>query len=136
MILRTVLLLTALVVAAPSCTVYVTEPGAVQSDGSIYLGFNLFSRKKVDRESYAIGDKLGPYSSIRLHVDEDVNVSEVTVIFADGERFAAPAPGDLAAGAWTNPIPLPRGPRPLHSIVVSAQSKTKLLAKVEINGTH
>jgi hypothetical protein len=130
------MLLAALAIAAPGCTIYTQEPGHVASDGSIYLGWNLFTGKKADRESYAVGQKLGPYSSIRLHADEASTVSEVTVIFADGERFAAPAPGAMTEGQWTNPIALPGGARPLHSIVVGAQSQTKRLAKIEIYGTR
>lgn len=138
MVLRTALLVAFIAMAAPACTVYVQEPGAVASDGSVYLGFHLFSGRKAagDRESYEVGQKHGAFSSIRLHTDDPVNITEVFVIFADGERYTAPAPGALAAEGWTNPIPLPRGPRPIHSIVVGAKGQTKKLANIEIYGTR
>ncbi|GAF69530.1 unnamed protein product, partial [marine sediment metagenome] len=84
---RTVLLLAAIATALPACTVNMVEPGAVSSDGTVYLGFNLFdARGKPDREDYQIGQQLGAFSSIRLKTDAPVAVTKVHVIFADGER--------------------------------------------------
>jgi hypothetical protein len=137
MSLRTVLLLAALATAAPACVVHVTEPGAVTSDGSVYLGFDLFSGKgKSDRERIDVGQQLGAFSTIRLNTDESIALSQVVVIFADGERFKVPVPAKLGGGRWTEPVALPRGPRPIHSVVVTARSLGKHLAKIEIYGTH
>jgi len=137
MSLRTVLLLAALATTAPACVVHVTEPGAVTPDGSVYLGFDLFSSKgKSDRERILVGQELGAFSSIRLNADAPVALNQVVVIFADGERFNAPVPARLAGGQWTGTIALPRGARPIHSIVVTAKSQGKHLAKIEIYGRH
>jgi hypothetical protein len=136
--LRTLCLLALIGVAAtPACTIYVNEPGAVMKDGSVYLGFHLYSGKGgFDREEYPIGQKHGAFRSLRLHADKGVEVNEVQVIFADGERWVAPAPGGLAQGQWSQEIVLPRGPRAIHSVWVGGKSQSKRLANVEIYGTR
>ena len=137
MTFRTFLLLTAVASIAPACTVYVREPGAVISDGSVYLGFSLISAKgKVDNEEYPVGQQHGAFSAIRLHADESVSLNQVVVIFADGERFTAPTPATLGGGQSSGLIALPRGPRPIHSILVAGKSQRKGLAKVEIYATR
>lgn len=133
MTFRTFLLLTAVAITAPACTVYVREPGTVSSDGTVYLGFSLISAKeKVDREEYPVGQQHGAFSAIYLHADQSVSLSQVVVIFADGERFTAPAPATLGGGQSSPVIALPRGPRAIHSILVTGKSQQKGLAKVEI----
>jgi hypothetical protein len=129
------LLLAALAIVPTSCTIYTMETGAVASDGSVYLGWSLYSGKSADREEFPIGQKHGPFSSIRLHTDKAIALSEITVIYADGQRFAAPPPKTMADGEWTAPIALPTA-APLHSIVVAGKSQSKHLAKLEIYGTR
>ena len=137
MSLRTVLMLAALATAAPSCVVYATEPGAVTSDGSVYMGWDLFSAKgKSDRERIDVGQHMGNFSAVWLVSDEPVALNGATVVFADGERYKLPVPSKLGGGQTTARLPLPRGPRPIHSIVVSAHSQTKHLAKIEIYGSR
>ena len=137
MSLRLLFLLGAIAVASPACVVYATEPGAVTSDGSVYLGFDLYSGKgKSDRESYPVGQQLGAFSTIWLTADEPVAVQQVLVVFADGERYNAPVPATLGGHRSSPAIRLPRGPRQIHSIVVGAKSQNKHLAKIEIYGRH
>src|SRR5690349_1769029 len=125
---RNVLLLAALATAAPACTVYTTQPGTALADGSIDMGFDLFDNKgKPDREAILIGQELGAFKTIRVIADKPVALSRVTVVFADGERFVAPVPTHLKGGQSTPVITLPRGPRPIHSIVIVARSEGKNL---------
>lgn len=132
--IRAFLLLAASAVAlasAPGCVVHAVEPGAVMSDGSVYVGFNLFDAKgKADRERYDVGQELGAFRSVWLHADEPVAISKATIVFADGERYALPVPKKLSGSSqqWA----LPRGPRAIHSIVVVAKAQRKGLAKIEI----
>src|SRR5262249_32358334 len=92
---RTLLLIAALA-AVPCCVVHTIETGAVLPDGSVYLGWNLISEHgRAQREDYPVGQDLGAFSSIRLTADAPVELHRVTVIFADGERFAAPVPPRL-----------------------------------------
>jgi hypothetical protein len=63
------------------------------------LGWDLFdARGKPDRERYPVGQQHGSFSSIRLHADKAATLSQVVVIFMDGERFIAPAPSSMGAG--------------------------------------
>ncbi len=133
-------LLSALALAAPACTVtsHSRDVGSVASDGSVYLGWHLLNKDgKVngnDEETYDIGAQLGNFSTIRLHADKPVSLAQVLVIFANGERWVAPAPQALAADQWSAPIALPGGPRAIHSVVVHGRSTTSLLAHFEIYG--
>jgi hypothetical protein len=140
MALRIFLLLAALAVfggASTACTIYTAETGAVSSDGSVYLGWSLFSgRGNAEREDYPVGQQHGAFSSFRLRASKAVALHEVTVILADGERFRAPVPGTLGAGQWSDPIALPGGAREIHSFVITAKSQSKQLAKLEIYGTR
>jgi hypothetical protein len=139
---KILLLLGLLSIAAPACVVRTTnrEVGSVSSDGSVYLGWHLLARDNRgggdDQETYDIGAHLGPFSAIRLHADRPVTLTQVLVIFADGERWVAPAPQVLGQDEWTNPIFLPRAPRPIHSIVVFGRSTTSLLAHLEFYGSR
>jgi hypothetical protein len=134
--LRTFFILAALAAAVPACTVYTVEVGSASSDGTVYLGFNLFSAKgKSEREAYPIGQEHGPFSTLRLKADKAVAISRVTVVFADGERFNAPI-SELAGGQWSAPIALPGGPRPIHSVVIVATSRAKGLASIEVYGNR
>ena len=135
--LRIVLLLGALMAVAPGCVVHTMQTGAVANDGSVYLGWNLFSEHgRTDREEYPIGQQYGAFSSFRFTTDQAIDFQKVVVVFADGERYTAPIPDKLRAGQWSNPIALPRGPRQIHSIVIAAKSLRKGLAKVEIYANH
>ena len=133
---RILLLLAALAFALPSCTVYVREPGSAAADGSIYFGFHLFRNKGAEQETFDVGDQQGAFSSIRLFAGDQLDVDQVVVIFSDGERWTAPVPRSLGKDQWTNPIPLPRAPRAMHSIVVTARSPARNLAKLEIHGSR
>lgn len=129
-------LLSLLSLAAPACTITTTtrDVGSVSTDGSVYLGWNLIDNKGNDSDTYDIGAQLGAYSAIRLHADKPVELGQVQVVFADGERWLAPAPAAMNGDEWSAPIPLPRGPRPIHSVVIAGKATTSLLARVEIYG--
>lgn len=124
--------------AAPACTITTTtrEVGSVASDGSVYLGWNLIDNKGNDQDTFDIGANLGAYSTIRLHAEHPITFGQVLVIFADGERWIAPAPQALAEGEWSAPIPLPKGPRAIHSVVVNGRSTAGLLSRLEVYGTR
>ena len=135
-------LLAALALAAPAGTItsHSRDGGSVASDGSVYLGWHLLNKDgKVngnDEESYAVGAQLGSFSAIRLHADKPVALAQVLVIFANGERWVAPAPQELGADQWSAPIPLPGGPRAIHSVVVHGRSTTSILSHFEIYGSR
>lgn len=136
-------MLALLSLAAPACVIRTTAPrdvGSVSADGSVYLGWHLVNRatasKPEDQETYDVGAHLGAFSAIRMHTEKPVAFSQVLVIFANGERWVAPAPAAMGADEWTAPIQLPGGPRPIHSIVVNGHSTTSLLAKLEFHGTR
>lgn len=126
--------------AAPACTITTTanrDVGSLNADGSVYLGWHLLNRDNKsgnDRETYDVGAQLGAFSSIRLHGDKPIAIAQVLVIFANGEQWVAPAPAGLANDEWSQPIPLPGGPRPIHSIVVYGRSTASALSKLEIHG--
>ena len=127
--------------AAPGCVITDTSRsvGSVASDGSVYLGWNLIGSdggngKPDDSDTYDIGAGLGNYSAIRLHAEKPIQLTQVLVIFANGERWVAQAPGGLNTDEWSAPIALPGGPRPIHSIVVIGRSTSSLLSKLEIHG--
>ena len=134
--LRTVFALAALAIAVPACTVYTVEVGSVSSDGTVYLGFNLYSAKgKTEREEFPIGQQHGAFSALRIKADKAVAINRMTVVFADGERFNTNVPAQMSAG-WSAPMVLPRGPRPIHSVVIVATSQGKGLASIEVYGTR
>jgi hypothetical protein len=136
------LLLSMLSLAAPACVITTTtrDVGTVSPDGSVFLGWHLIRRDEKtnanDQETYDVGAQLGTFSAIRLHADKPLALAQVRVIFADGERWIAPAPQGLGAEEWSAPIQLPGGPRAIHSVVVFGRSTTSLLSKLEIHGTR
>ena len=127
--------------AAPACVVTTTnrDVGSVAADGTVYLGWNLIGREKDpsanDQDTYDVGAQLGTFSSIRLRAEKPVVIAQVLVIFADGERWNAPAPAELGTDQWSAPIQFP-GPRAIHSIVVSGRPTTSLLSRLEIHGNR
>ena len=135
-------LLSFLALAAPACVVTTQAPrdvGTVNADGSVFLGWHLLNRDNksnggVDVETYDIGAQHGNFASIRLYSEKPIALTRVHVIFANGERWDAPAPPAMNANEWTGPIQLPGGPRPIHSIVIYGRSTTSLLSKFEIYG--
>jgi hypothetical protein len=135
-------LLSLLSLAAPACVVHTQAPrdvGSINADGSVFLGWHLLNRDNKgnngnDSETYDIGAQVGNFSSIRLFSDRPISIAQVHVIFANGERWDAPAPPVMNANEWTGPIQLPGGPRPIHSIIINGRSTSSLLAKVEIHG--
>jgi hypothetical protein len=136
-------LLSVLALATPACVITATPPrdvGSVNADGSVYLGWHLIARDDKshpnDVETYEVGAQLGNFSTIRLHSEKPIALAQVLVIFANGERWVAPAPPALGAEEWSAPIQLSGGPRPIHSIVVTGRSTTSLLSKLEINATR
>lgn len=138
------LLLSLLSVATPACVVTTTAPrdvGSISSDGSVYLGWHLLNRDNKtnggnDVETYDVGAQHGGFSAIRIHTDRPISLAEVLVIFANGERWAAPAPATMNANDWTAPLPFPSPQRPIHSIVITGRSTSSLLARVEVHGTR
>lgn len=125
--------------AAPACTITTTnrDVGSVAADGTVYLGWHLMNRDNKagnDQETFDIGAQVGGFSTLRLHADKPMTLAQVLVIFANGERWTAPAPAALGNDEWSQPIQLPGGPRPIHSIVVTGRSTTSLLAKLELHG--
>lgn len=139
---KNALALLALLSLIPACTVTTTgarEVGSVAADGSVYLGWHLINRDNKknngnDLETYDIGANLGNFSTIRLHSEKPVTIAQLHVIFANGERWDAPAPAAMNNDEWSAPIQLPGGPRPIHSIQFVGRSTTALLSKVEIYG--
>lgn len=135
-------MLSLLSLATPACVVTTTnrDVGSVAADGSVFLGWHLIARDNKssvdDQETYDIGNQFGAFSTLRLHVDRPTTITQVLVIFADGERWVAQAPAALAQNEWSAPIPLPRGPRPIHSVIVTGRSSSSMLAKLEIYGTR
>jgi hypothetical protein len=133
-------LLSVLSLAAPACVITTTsrDVGSVNADGSVYLGWHLLQRNEKtnanDQEVYEVGAQVGAFSSIRLHADKPLSLARVHVIFANGERWDAPAPPGLNTDEWSAPIQLPGGPRPIHSIVIDGRSTSSLLAKLEVHG--
>lgn len=134
--------LSVLSLAAPACVITSTQRdvGSVAADGTVYLGWHLVNRDGKngadDQETYDVGAQLGNFSAIRLHADKPVSLTQVLVIFADGERWVAPAPNALGDNQWTAPLALPRGPRAIHSVVVLGRSTTSLLSRLEIHGNR
>lgn len=132
--------LSALSLAAPACVITNTtrDVGSTASDGTVYLGWNLIGREKDpnanDEDTYDIGAGLGNYSAIRFKAEKPIAFAQVLVIFANGERWVAPAPAALGNNEWSAPIQLPGGPRPIHSIVVTGRSTASLLSRLEIHG--
>ena len=135
-------LLSLLSLSAPACVIHTQAPrdvGSVNADGTVFLGWHLINRDSKsnngnDMETYDIGAAQGNFSSIRLMSEKPISLWIVRVIFANGEQWDAPVPPTMGANEWTNPIQLPGGPRPIHSIVVYGRSTTSLLSKVEIHG--
>ena len=137
----TLVLISLLAVAMSACVVTAQpprEPGTVNSDGSVYLGWRLLSRNKGknDRETYNMGAQLGTFTSLRLTTDKPAALAQVTVIFANGEQWMAPIPASLAGGEWSGAIALPGAPRAIHSVVIDGHATGSMHAKVEIHGTH
>lgn len=133
--MKNALVLLALSIAAPACVVTTTsrDVGSVAADGSVYLGWHLLKNTN-DTETYEVGSQLGGFSTVRLHAEKPLALGQVLVIFADGERWVAPAPAALGQEEWSSPIPLPGGPRAIHSVVVQGRATTSQLAKLEIHG--
>jgi hypothetical protein len=138
---RVFMMLCLVSLAVPACVVTTTnrDVGSVASDGTVYLGWNLIGRdggnnKPNDQDTYDIGAHLGSFSAIRLHVEKPIAFAEVLVIFANGERWVAQVPPVLNNEEWSPAIPLPGGPRQIHSIVVTGRSTTSLLSRLEIHG--
>jgi hypothetical protein len=135
-------LLASLTLVTPACVIRTTAPrpvGALNTDGSVFLGWHHVAKNQnqgPDREAYDVGAQLGNFSSIRLHADSPVAIDEVLVIFANGERWVAPGPLALAGGEWSQPIPLPGGARPIHSVVLTGRATTGLLSTVEVHGAR
>jgi hypothetical protein len=134
------LLLSVLSLAAPACVVHTTAPrdvGSLNADGSVFLGWHLFRSSGpggVDREVYDVGQQLGNFQALRLHADRPVEITQVLVIFADGERWMAPAQQVLDTNQWSAWIPLPRAPRPIHSVEILGRSTSAMLANVDVHG--
>jgi hypothetical protein len=117
------------------------DVGAVNADGTVYLGWNLIGKdggkgNPNDSDTYDIGAQMGNFSALRLHSEKPIAFAQILVVFADGERWVAPGPAAMGAEEWSQPIPLPRGPRPIHSVVVTARSTNSLLSRLEIHGTR
>lgn len=135
---RTLLMLAALAATAvPACVVHTMEPGAVTADGSVYLGFNLYSADgKTERDAYPVGDRHGAFRSIRVVADDDVVIGKVGVVFSNGERAVLSERMELRAGQSSHQMMLPGGPRAIHSVVMDARSKRKKLANIEVYGAR
>lgn len=136
-LLGSLVLFGSLALSAAACTVHVAEVGTVAADGSVYLGWHLLSsNQKSDREDFPVGDALGTFSTVRIHVDSAVALRKVVVIFADGVRFTVPVPAKMAANQWTDPVALPGAPRAIHSVVIAGKPVGKNLSKIEVYATH
>jgi len=136
---RYVLLLVcaAFILGSGACTVYTnnTTKGTVLSDGSVYLGFDLVSRKRGDSWTL-IGEEHGYFSSLRFQVeDRPLNLDRMVVEFGDGEQWTAPAKGNFEPGAWSDEMKLP-APKTIHKVTYYGKSSGKKggMAKVSLYG--
>ena len=122
-------------VGGPACVIHATDSsvGTVSSDGSVYLGWHLFKKKKRDREIYNVGKQHGKFSAVRLHSNKKFNFQSVKIILGNGERVKPKVKKKWAKGHWTRWLTLPGGSRYIHSIEVVGRSPGHL-AKVEIYG--
>ena len=84
-------LISVMSLVTPACVITQTAPrdvGALNADGTVYLGWHLIARPKNnanDRETYDVGAQLGNFSALRIHVDSAVSLAQVSVILANGE---------------------------------------------------
>ncbi|MBW2529393.1 MAG: hypothetical protein JRI23_34770 [Deltaproteobacteria bacterium] len=125
-----------LAVGVAGCTITTTSPGYVTQDGSVYLGFVLASRKKVDKDWMLVGTEHGHFSSLRFRIeDRPYRLDKLVVTFADGERWTAPLEQEFAAESWSPEIQLP-GQRAIHKVSFfgKAGGKKGLMAKLSLYG--
>ena len=92
MIRRLFILLAALSTLSPlsGCVINVqrVEPGTKAKDGSVYLGFDLVSSKKRDKDFTTVKKELGKFSKFRLHVSKaPANIKRLTLHFGNGDKF-------------------------------------------------
>lgn len=135
---RITLLLLCLAVALglSGCTIHTTSAGAVMADGSVYLGFVLASRKKVDKDWMLVGQEHGYFSSLRFKIeDRPYQLDKLVVTFEGGERWTAPLSQEFAAESWSPEIQLP-GQRLIHKVSFygKAGGKKGLMAKLSLYG--
>lgn len=133
------LLLALFSIGAPACVIATTPPrdvGSVNSDGTVYLGWNLVGRPDhaTDQDTWPVGAQVGNFTAIRLHSEKPVSITRVLVVFADGQQWVAPAPATMGADEWSSPIPLPNGPRAISSITISGAPTTDLLSRLDVDG--
>jgi len=138
MIKNTLVLSALLALSSSACVITETPPrdvGSVNSDGTVYLGWNLIGRadKADDHDEYLVGAGVGNFTAFRLHAEKPVAFTEVLVIFADGTRWVAPGPQSMGANETSAPVQLPNGPRGIYSITLSGKPTTDLLARVDID---
>ncbi len=112
-------------------------PGAATAGGDVlfgaqYVGFG------VDRDVIRVGNEIGKFDRIRLRVlDNDIHISEIKVIYANGETDALAVNADIPKNSRTNWIDL-KGDRFIKEIQMVYRSKPsfKGQARIEVFGQY
>ena len=104
-------------------------------DGSVYLGFDLVSRKQ-GKSWMLVGEKHGHFSSLRFRVENrPLTLDKMVVEFGGGQKWTAPVNGTLEPGAWSDELSLP-APKTIHKVTFHGKSggKKGQMAKVSLYG--
>ena len=112
-------------------------PGAALAGGDVlfgaqYVGFG------VDRDVIRVGNEIGKFDRIRLRVlDNDIHISEIKVVYANGETDALAVNADIPKNSRTNWIDL-KGDRFIKEIQMVYRSKPnfKGQARIEVFGQY
>ena len=102
------------------------EPGTKAKDGSVYLGFDLVSSKKRDKDFTTVKKELGKFSKFRLHVSKaPANIKRLTLHFGNGDKFNVRLKPRFGKNDWSRWVDLPGGKRRIKKIVVVASRAAK-----------
>jgi len=122
--------------AGPACSLRVSggpDVGAQLQNGTIYLGWNLFSSEKNDREIFEVGAQHGTFTAVYLKTSRPVAIRRVVAVFTDGTNAELAVAPQWAADYQTPLLPFP-GTKQIERIDVYGKATTKKLAKVEVYG--
>jgi hypothetical protein len=102
------------------------EAGTKAKDGSTYLGFDLISKRRKDKDFTHVGAKIGKFSKFRLLVDNaPVHVQRLTLVFGNGDKWNVPLKKKFKRNTWSRWVDLPGGKRHIRKIVVVARGMKK-----------
>lgn len=107
-------------------------PGGDVLFGAQYVGF------LRDRDVIRIGPEIGKFSKIRLRVlDNDIHISEMKIVYANGESDALAINADIPKNSRTNWIDL-RGDRFIKEIQLVYRSRPNFngQARIEVFGRY